>query len=94
MWSVHARPVQCAEGLAWLSETHAHPPGVVCEDFLFFLHDAGVCAFVDGVGHYSYVVIFQRDVVGVGVLQQLAVLVPAETNRSVLILTTYIDIQL
>lgn len=59
-----------------LSEAHAHPPRVVRENFVFFLHDAGVCAFVDGIGHYSYVVVFQGDVVWVGVLQQLAVLVP------------------
>lgn len=63
------------------SETHAHSPRVVCEDFLSFLHDAGVCALVDGVGHYGDVVVFQGDVVGVRELQQLAVLVPAATKR-------------
>ena len=80
MYCARARPVQCAEELAWPSEAHTHPPRVVRENFVFFLHDAGVCAFVDGVGHYSYVVVFQGDVVRVGELQQLAVLVPAGTG--------------
>lgn len=62
------------------SEAHAHSPRVVCEDFVFFLHNAGVCAFVDGVGHDGNVVVFQGDVVGVRELQQLPVLVPAETG--------------
>lgn len=62
------------------SEPHTYSPRVVCENFVFFLHDAGVCALVDGVGHYGYVVVLQGDVVGVRVLQQLPVLVPAETE--------------
>lgn len=74
------RPVQCAEEMKWPSEAHAHSPRVVCENFVLFLHNAGVCAFVDGVGHYSDVVVFQGDVVGVRELQQLPVLVPAETE--------------
>lgn len=64
------------------SEPHTYSPRVVCENFVFFLHDAGVCALVDGVGHYGYVVVLQGDVVGVRVLQQLPVLVPAEKQRS------------
>lgn len=70
-------PVQCAEEMAWPSEAHTHPPRVVSENFVFFLHDAGVCAFVDGVSHYSNVVIFQGDVVWVRELQQLPIFVPA-----------------
>lgn len=66
--------------LAWPSEAHTYSPRVVCENFFFFLHNAGVCAFVDGVGHYGNVVVFQGDVVRVRVLQQLSVLVPAETE--------------
>ena len=62
------------------SEPHTYSPRVVCENFVFFLHDAGVCALVDGVGHYGYVVVLQGDVVGVRILQQLPVLVPAETE--------------
>lgn len=64
------RSVQCAEepALASPSEPHAYPPRVVCENFVFFLHDTGVCAFVDGVGHDGDVVVFQGDVVGMRVL--------------------------
>lgn len=74
------RFVQCAEELEWPSVAHTNSPRVVCENFVFFLHNAGVCAFVDGIGHYGYVVIFQGDVVRVRELQQLPVLVPAKTG--------------
>ncbi len=65
------RPVQCAEVLVWgwPSEAHTYSPRVVCENLVFFLHNAGVCAFVDGVGHYGDVVIFQGDVIRVRVLE-------------------------
>ena len=69
---------QRARGLAASSEAHAYPPRVVGENFVFFLHDTRVCAFVDGVGHYGDVVVFQGDVVWLRVLQQLPVFVPAE----------------
>lgn len=68
--------------LARSSEAHAYPPRVVGENFVLFLYDTRVCAFVDGVGHYGDVVVFQRDVVGLGVLQQLPVFVPAETGAT------------
>lgn len=76
-WLCLCECVQFAEDKPWPSEAHAHPPRVVSENFVFFLHDACVCAFVDGVGHYSNVVIFQGDVVWVRELQQLPVFVPA-----------------
>ncbi|KAG7226893.1 hypothetical protein INR49_022188 [Caranx melampygus] len=42
--------------------------------------EASVCALVDGVGHYGDVVVFQGNVVGMRVLQQLPVFVPAATG--------------
>lgn len=63
------------------SEADAHPPWVVCKNFVLFLHNASVRAFVDGIGHYGDVVVFQGDVVWVRVLQQLPVFVPAENRR-------------
>lgn len=62
------------------SEAHAYPPWVACENFVPFLYDASVRAFVDGVGHYGDVIVFQGNVVWVRVLQQLPVFVPAETE--------------
>lgn len=73
-------PLQCAQAPAWPSEPHTYSPWVVCENFVFFLHNTGVCSFVDCIGHYGNVVIFQGNVVGVRELQQLPVLVPAETE--------------
>lgn len=70
-FSVH----RCLRGL---SEPHTYSPRVVCQHFVLFLHDAGVRALVDGVGHYGDVVVLQGNVVWAGVFQQLAVLVPAE----------------
>lgn len=71
-------PIQCAQVPVWPSEPHTYSPRVVCENFVLFLHNTGVCAFVDGVGHYGNVVIFQGNVVWVRKLQQLPVLVPAK----------------
>lgn len=68
--------------VAALLEAHAHPPRVVGENFLLLLHNAGVRALVDGVGHDGDVVVLEGDVVWVGVLQQLAVLVPAGRKKS------------
>lgn len=61
------------------SEANTHPPRVAGENFVLFLHHARVRALVDGVGHDGDVVVLQRDVVGVGVLQQLPIFEPAET---------------
>ncbi len=76
------RPVQCAEELVlrWPLEAHTYSPRIVRENLVFFLYNAGVCAFVDGIGHYGDVVVFQVDVIWVRELQQLPVLVPAETE--------------
>lgn len=38
------------------SEAHADPPRVVRQHLVLLLHDAGVHAFVDGVGHDGDVV--------------------------------------
>lgn len=40
------------------SELYAYSPRVVCEDFVLLLHDAGVHALIDGVGHDGNVVAF------------------------------------
>lgn len=40
------------------SELYAYSPRVVGEDFVLLLHDAGVYAFIDGVGHDGNVVAF------------------------------------
>lgn len=69
-------PIQCAP--VWPSEPYTYSPRVVCKNFVLFLHNAGVSAFVDGVGHYGNVVVLQGDVVWVRELQQLIVLVPAK----------------
>lgn len=63
--------------MALPSKTHTHSPRIGSENFFSLLHDAGVRAFVDGVGHYGDVVVFQGDVVGMRELQQLVVFVPA-----------------
>lgn len=73
--------VQCADVLMPPSEPHTYSPRVVCQDFVLLLDDAGVHAFVDGVGHDGDVVSFQGNVVGVRELQQLPVLVPAGAGR-------------
>lgn len=57
------------------------PPGIRGQDSFFFLHDASVSAFIDGICNDAHVIFVQGEITWVGIFQKFLIFIPAGRRK-------------